>query len=278
VTQTHTGRTGGFTAAGLHLEDVSHSYGALRALNNVTLDVPAGTVCAILGPNGAGKSTLAATIAGVVTASSGSVLLDGDDLTKMPRYGRARRGIAFVPEGGALFPGLTVAENLLVGDRDTSRQERKATLDQAAELFPFLAKRWNERAGMLSGGEQQMVSLSRVLVRTSSVVIIDELSHGLAPAILDQLFSVLASFRGEMTLVLIEQYVKRAAELADQVVVLSLGEVAMARRAADVTLAEIEEAYELDASELDAPDTPNAPTVDGDVAGRNGHARSPSTS
>jgi branched-chain amino acid transport system ATP-binding protein len=238
----------GFAATSLRLEGLSHSYGALRALRDVTIDVPAGTVCAILGPNGAGKSTLAAAVAGVVKASSGAVLLAGEDVTALPRHGRARRGLAFVPEGGALFPGLTVAENLLVGDRDASRQERKETLEQAAAVFPFLAKRWNERAGMLSGGEQQMVSLSRVLVHSSAVVIIDELSHGLAPAILDQLFSVLATFRGDMTLVLIEQYVKRAHELADQVVVLSYGEVALERRAADVTLSALEAAYELDAT------------------------------
>jgi branched-chain amino acid transport system ATP-binding protein len=259
---------GGPAAASLRLDDVSHSYGALRALSHVTLDVPAGTVCAILGPNGAGKSTLAAAVAGVVKASSGAVRIDGDDVTAMPRYGRARRGVAFVPEGGALFPGLTVAENLVVGDRDASRRERKATLEQAAALFPFLAKRWNERAGMLSGGEQQMVSLSRVLVHPSAVVVIDEVSHGLAPAILDQLFAVLATFRGEMTLVLIEQYVKRARELADRVVVLSYGQVALDRRAGDVTLAEIEAAYELDATEVDAGE---ATVVDRDLAGRNGH-------
>jgi branched-chain amino acid transport system ATP-binding protein len=243
----------GFTAAPLRLENVHHSYGALPALRNVSLDVPAGTVCAILGPNGAGKSTLASAIAGVVPTSPGSVLLDGEDVSRLPRHARARRGLAFVPEGGALFPGLTVAENLVVGDRGASRQERKETLERAATLFPFLTKRWNERAGMLSGGEQQMVSLSRVLVHPSAVVAIDELSHGLAPAIVEQLFTVLASFRGDMTLVLIEQYVKRAHELADQVVVLAYGQVALQRRAAEVTLAELEEAYELDATDDGGP-------------------------
>ena len=109
---------------------------------------------------------------------------------------------------------------------------------------------------MLSGGEQQMVSLSRVLVHPSAVVAIDELSHGLAPAIVEQLFTVLAGFRGEMTLVLIEQYVKRAHELADQVVVLSYGQVALQSSAADVTLAEIEEAYELDLAEGGGPPAP----------------------
>jgi ABC-type branched-subunit amino acid transport system ATPase component len=251
--QTQASRKAAFTASSLRLEKVSHSYGALPALNDVTIDVPAGTVCAILGPNGAGKSTLASAIAGVVSATVGSVLLDGAEITGLPRYARARRGIAYVPEGGALFPGLTVAENLLVGDRGASRQERKETLERAAALFPFLTKRWNERAGMLSGGEQQMVSLSRVLIHPSAVVTIDELSHGLAPAIVEQLFTVLASFRGDMTLVLIEQYVKRAHELADEVVVLSYGQVALQGRAADVTLSEIEEAYELNATEAGGP-------------------------
>ena len=247
-----------FTAAPLRLTDLSHSYGALPALRDVSLDVPAGTVCAILGANGAGKSTLAAAIAGVVTTAPGSVVLDGEDISRLPRYARARRGLSFVPEGGALFPGLTVAENIVVGDRGASRKERKETLDRAAELFPFLRKRWNERAGMLSGGEQQMVSLSRMLVHPSAVVAIDELSHGLAPGIVEQLFTVLAGFRGEMTLVLIEQYVKRAHELADQVVVLSYGRVALQRSAADVTLAEIEEAYELDLADGGGPASPRA--------------------
>jgi branched-chain amino acid transport system ATP-binding protein len=167
-----------------------------------------------------------------------------------------------------------VAENLLVGDRGASRQERKQTLERAAALFPFLTKRWNERAGMLSGGEQQMVSLSRVLVHPSAVVAIDELSHGLAPAIVEQLFTVLASFRGDMTLVLIEQYVKRAHELADQVVVLSYGQVALQSSAADVTLAELEEAYELDVTEAGAP-AEDAPEPD---VRQNGDAASPSVS
>jgi ABC-type branched-subunit amino acid transport system ATPase component len=246
-----------FTAAALRLTDVSHSYGALPALRNVTIDVPAGTVCAILGTNGAGKSTLASAIAGVVQTSPGSIVLDGEDISRLPRHARAKRGLAYVPEGGALFPGLTVSENLVVGDRGASRKERKETLEKAADLFPFLRTRWNERAGMLSGGEQQMVSLSRILVHPSAVVAIDELSHGLAPAIVEQLFTVLAGFRGEMTLVLIEQYVKRAHELADEVVVLSYGQVALQRRAADVSLAEIEEAYELDLADAGGPPVPD---------------------
>ena len=221
---------------------------ALRALRNVTLEVPAGTVCAILGPNGAGMSTLASAGAGVFKASAGTVLLDGEDVTSLPIHARARHRLAFVPEVGAPFPGLTVAENLVVGDRGASRQDRREILEGAASLFPLLATRWHERAGMLSGGEQQMVSLSRVLVHSSAVVVIDEPSHRLARAILEQLSAVLASFRGEMTLVLIVQDVKCAGALANHVVMLSHGEVALARRADDVTLSEIEEAYEHNAA------------------------------
>jgi branched-chain amino acid transport system ATP-binding protein len=254
VTQAAKDQQPEFVAERLRLEHVGHSYGALRALHDVSFEVPAGTVCAVLGPNGAGKSTLAAAIAGAVRAG-GTVALGDRDLTPLTRFARARHGLAVVPEGGALFPGLTVAENLVVGERHPSRQQRNETLERAAALFPFMTKRWNERAGMLSGGEQQMVSLSRVLVRPSSVVVIDELSHGLAPAILDQLFAVLASFRGAMTLVLIEQYVKRAHELADDVVVLSYGEVALHRSAAEMTLAEIEASYELGAGEVELTPT-----------------------
>ena len=166
--------------------------------------------------------------AGVFKASAGTVLLDGEDVTSLPIHARARHRLAFVPEVGAPFPGLTVAENLVVGDRGASRQDRREILEGAASLFPLLATRWHERAGMLSGGEQQMVSLSRVLVHSSAVVVIDEPSHRLARAILEQLSAVLASFRGEMTLVLIVQDVKCAGALANHVVMLSHGEVALA--------------------------------------------------
>jgi branched-chain amino acid transport system ATP-binding protein len=226
---------------------LSHSYGSLEALRDVTLEVRAGTVTSVLGPNGAGKSTLASTIAGVITTEDGSVMLDGVDVSREPRYKRARRGIAHVPEQGAVFPALTVVENLVVGDRGASRRYRRAIVEEAAEIFPFLASRSRERAGMLSGGEQQMLSLSRVLVHKPSVVVIDELSHGLAPAILDRLFQVVSDFRGRMTFIVIEQYVKRAHDIADDVVVLSYGKVALAGPAASLSLTDIEGAYELNA-------------------------------
>jgi branched-chain amino acid transport system ATP-binding protein len=249
ATAKHAGRAE-LKAAGLRIDRLSHSYGALQALNDVTITIPAGTVCAVLGPNGAGKSTLASTIAGVIKTPPGTIRLDDQDISETAAYSRARLGVAFVPEGGAVFPGLTVSENLVVGDQGATRSYRKDITDHAAELFPFIGRRLKERAGMLSGGEQQMVSLSRVLVHDSSLVVIDELSHGLAPAILDQLFEVLSNFRGQKTFVVIEQYVKRAHAIADDVIVLSYGSIAFAGPANTITLTEIEEAYELNDQSL----------------------------
>jgi branched-chain amino acid transport system ATP-binding protein len=242
--------------AALSVRGLSHSYGALEALRDVTFDVPAGSVCAILGPNGAGKSTLASCVAGTIATRPGSVLLDGTDISEEPHFRRARRGVAYIPEQGAVFPALTVAENLVVGRAGLSRRGQQEAVDQAAAIFPFLGQRCRDRAGMLSGGEQQMLALGRILIQKSSLVVVDELSHGLAPAIVDKLFSVLAEFRGTTTFLIIEQYVKRSQEIADDVVVLSYGNLALAARASAVTLDELEDAYEIQARQLKAPGPP----------------------
>ncbi|HEY3976897.1 MAG TPA: ATP-binding cassette domain-containing protein [Streptosporangiaceae bacterium] len=244
----------------LSVRGLSHSYGALEALHEVTVEVAAGAICSILGPNGAGKSTLASCIAGTITTGPGTVLLDGTDISREAHFRRARRGIAYVPEEGAVFPALTVAENLVVGRRGLSGRQRRAVVDEAAAIFPFLGQRSGTRAGMLSGGEQQMLALSRFLVQKPALLVIDELSHGLAPAIVDQLFGVLAEFRGATTFVIIEQYVKRSQELADDVVVLSYGNVALATAAAAVSLDELEAAYEIQGRPADpAEPAPPAP-------------------
>ena len=153
--------------------------------------------------------------------------------------------MAFVPEGGAVFPALTVTENLCLGMKKLSRRGRSKVVDQAAELFRFLGARRNTRAGMLSGGEQQMLSLARILITQPKVAVVDELSHGLAPAIVEQLFETVAQSKGDTTFVLIEQYLGRAYRLADVIVVLSQGSPVYWGPAADTSIEELERLYRL---------------------------------
>jgi branched-chain amino acid transport system ATP-binding protein len=234
----------------VEVKDLSYSYGSLRALEHVSLSVAAGQICCVLGPNGAGKSTLGAIIAGALLSPPGSVFLDGEDVSDDPLHRRARRGMTYAPEGGAVFPALTVSENLCLGTRSLSRAKRNDVLAQAAEFFPFLTTRRGTRAGMLSGGEQQMLSLARILVTQPKVAVVDELSHGLAPAIVEQLFETLAAAKGRTTFVLIEQYLGRAYGLADLILVLSQGDPVHWGPAADTSTEELERLYRLHESDV----------------------------
>jgi ABC-type branched-subunit amino acid transport system ATPase component len=232
------------------VNDLSYSYGSLRALEHVSLSVESGQICCVLGPNGAGKSTLGAVIAGALLSPPGTVFLDGEDISQEPLHQRARRGMAYAPEGGAVFPALTVSENLCLGMKSLSRAKRNDVVDQASQFFPFLAKRRGTRAGMLSGGEQQMLSLARILVAQPKVAVVDELSHGLAPAIVEQLFETLAAAKGRTTFVLIEQYLGRAYGLADLILVLSQGDPVHWGPAADTSIEDLERLYRLDESDV----------------------------
>jgi ABC-type branched-subunit amino acid transport system ATPase component len=234
----------------VEVDNLSYSYGSLRALEHVSLSVEAGQICCVLGPNGAGKSTLGAIIAGALLSPPGTVLLEGEDTSQEPLHRRARRGMAYAPEGGAVFPALTVSENLCLGTKSLSRAKRNDVVTRAAEFFPFLAARRGTRAGMLSGGEQQMLSLARILVAQPKVAVVDELSHGLAPAIVEQLFETLAAAKGRTTFVLIEQYLGRAYGLADLILVLSQGDPVHWGPAADTSIEELERLYRLDESDV----------------------------
>jgi branched-chain amino acid transport system ATP-binding protein len=182
-------------------------------------------------------------MAGVFHTPAGAVQLDGDDVAGEGVCRRARRGVVYIPEGGAVFPSLTVAENLTVGDsKGTSDRD---VLDQAAGYFPFLAERRRQRAGLLSGGEQRMLALARILVTKPKLTVIDELSHGLAPVIVEQLFEALRSARGVTTFVLIEQYLHRAYALADSILVLSSGDALYSGPASGISIAEVEQMYSL---------------------------------
>jgi ABC-type branched-subunit amino acid transport system ATPase component len=229
----------------LEVRELSYSYGALSALREVSFRVEAGQICCVLGPNGAGKSTLGAVIAGALATPAGTVWLGGEDVSGESLHRRAQRGVAYVPEGGAIFPSLTVTENLCVGSKNLTRRKKAEVTDQAAAVFPFLGPRRNTRAGMLSGGEQQMLSLARIFTSQPSVVMVDELSHGLAPAIVEQLFDTVARLRGDITFVLNEQYLGRAHQLADMILVLSQGAPVYWGAAKDTTIEHLEALYRL---------------------------------
>jgi branched-chain amino acid transport system ATP-binding protein len=212
----------------LSVEDLDVAYGDAQALFGVGLEIAAGEAVAVLGPNGAGKSSLAAAIGGRVRPSGGRIRFQGRDVTGWPAHRLTRLGIAFVPEGRAIFPHLTVLENLRVRLRHAvPAGERSAALDRALAAFPLLAERRRQPAGTLSGGEQQMLSLARVLAAPPRLLIADEMSLGLAPIVVELVFDALTQARREgVTVLLIEQYVQRALDFADRSVILRRGHVA----------------------------------------------------
>jgi branched-chain amino acid transport system ATP-binding protein len=224
----------------LVVNDLSAAYGQLTALRNVSFTVEAGEILAIIGANGAGKSTLLKTIAGQLGAVTGSVVVDGNDVTSLSASARARRGILMVPEGRRLFPSLTVKENLQLGT--STRRKGDWNLATVCELFPLVAERLNRIAGQMSGGEQQATAIARALVGNPQVLMLDEISLGLAPAIVAGFYDRLGEItkRGT-TVILVEQDVKRALSVADQVHCLLEGQTSLAGR--DLDVAEIAAAY-----------------------------------
>jgi branched-chain amino acid transport system ATP-binding protein len=218
----------------LRVQDLEVAYGVARALFGVTFDVPKGSVTTVLGANGAGKSSLAAAIGGVVKPRSGLIEFDGVDITGLPAHKASKRGISYVPESRNLFPNLTVRDNLWAQLRFTlPRAERKDAFDRAIEMFPILGQRRNQKAGTLSGGEQQMLALSRVLAEPPQLLIADEMSLGLAPLMVDLVFESLGKIRDEgVTVLLIEQFVERALGFADEAVILRHGLVVWSGHAA----------------------------------------------
>lgn len=219
----------------LELRSVDAGYGAFRSLFDVSLAVAPGSAVALVGPNGAGKTTIARVASGLVAPSSGSVLVADHDMTGRPAYLYARAGVAHAPEGRSVFATLTVEENLVLSIRRVrGRGGVHAGLDRAYELFPILRDRRNQVAGTLSGGEQRMLAMARVLVDSPKVLVADELSLGLAPLIVEQIYESLTRLREAGTsLLVIEQHVAHALALCDRVVVLDHGSVSWSGRSAD---------------------------------------------
>jgi branched-chain amino acid transport system ATP-binding protein len=198
-------------------------YGSATVLRGVDLSVPAGSTVALLGANGAGKSTLLKTAAGLVRTTGGEIRLDDERIDRLPEHARADRGLCLIPEGHAIFRQLTVRENLAMYCRGRNVND---AVDRAASAFPILGERLSQTAGTMSGGQQQMLALSRALVLDARVVLADELSMGLAPVIVDEIFEVVSALRAEgRSLLIVEQFVSRALAVADYVYILHKGRV-----------------------------------------------------
>jgi branched-chain amino acid transport system ATP-binding protein len=213
----------------LNVEGLSASYDDLPVLHEVSLTVAAGEVVCVLGPNGAGKTTLLRAIAGELRPGAGRVMFRGEDITGRAADRIVPLGLALVPEGRKLFPGLSVAENLQLGAyHREARKVRDTTLAEVLELFPMLAERAGQPAGSLSGGEQQMCAIARGLMARPQLLMLDEPSLGLAPVIVDQVFALIRRLAGEgLTVLLVEQNVGEALELATRGHVLEQGRVVM---------------------------------------------------
>ena len=228
-----------------HALDIRHlqvSYGGLRALRDLSLVVPAGAVVALLGPNGAGKSTALRAISGIVRADSGTITVSGQRVERMPAYRIARLGVVHVPEGRGIFPSLTVRENLEMAVASVSHVDDP--IAEGAALFPVLGTRLRQLAGSLSGGEQQMLALARALMARPRLLMVDEISMGLAPIIVGQLFEALRSLAASGTsLLLVEQYVETALELADYVYVMERGAIVDVGESADMRTGGLATAY-----------------------------------
>jgi branched-chain amino acid transport system ATP-binding protein len=216
----------------LELRDIEASYGPFRSLFGVSLTVREKAVMALLGSNGSGKTTVVRVCCGLLAPTTGHLLYEGRDITGQRAYRLAQMGIVHAPEGRSVFSSLTVEENLVLTFRQVfGRKGAKGALDKAYELFPRLGERRRQVAGTLSGGEQRMLSLARVIVHAPKLLITDELSLGLAPVIIDEVYETLSTIHDAGTsLMIVEQHVHQALTLADDVVVLAKGRVTLAGR------------------------------------------------
>lgn len=226
----------------LTIQEVKTGYSKKQVLQGVSLSIEHGEIMAIIGPNGCGKTTTLKAIAGTLPCWAGSVKIDGWECQNIGPAQRMRHGLAFCPQGNRVFGSLTVRDNIDVGGRGLTRKVLANRRESVIELFPVLGNRQADLAGVLSGGEQQMLSLARALMGRPKYLMLDEPSLGLSPALLDDVFLRIEQIRKEANvgILVVEQKVRRVLNLADSVVALRLGKVAYAAQAADLQYNEAE--------------------------------------
>ena len=208
----------------LSLENMTCGYGNLTVVEALSIEISKGEIFALIGPNGAGKSSIIMSIAGHVEVKQGIIRFKGEDITNVPIIKRVGLGIAVVPEGRRLFSDMTVNENLAVGCYSLPKKELSRNRDKVLELFPRLAERIDHQASNLSGGEQQMVAIGRALMANPELLIIDELSLGLMPKVIDLCYQAIDTLKEQgVTILLVEQNTKRALEVSDRICVLESG-------------------------------------------------------
>ena len=220
---------------------MTSGYGEKIVVRNMSLTLPAGASMAILGPNGAGKTTFLKTCSGLLRPTAGQILVDGEDMTRRSTHERVKAGLCHIPDPRGIFPSLTVKENLIL---QAPRGQATASIDKAATAFPRLGQRLAQVAGTMSGGEQQMLAVARSYIQSPKVVLLDEVSMGLAPNLVDEIFEFLATLKSSgVALLVVEQFVHRALALADSVVVVARGTIRLAGRSDQFSEDEIFAAY-----------------------------------
>lgn len=225
----------------LELRNISAGYGDTAVLRDVSMWVPPSSVVALLGANGAGKTTLLRVASGLLKPTAGALHIDGADLTGRPPHTLARHGVCHVPEGRGVFPSLTVRENILM---QAAGGDVGEAVEKAVAAFPILGKKLNQAAGAMSGGQQQMLALVHAYVADPAYVLLDEVSMGLAPVVVDEIFGFLGELAASgCALLLVEQYVTRALELADYVYLMNRGRTEFAGEPGELDGARLMEQY-----------------------------------
>jgi len=222
----------------LEIKDLRVQYGKIEAIKGISFVVEQGEIVTLIGANGAGKTTTLKTISGLRPVSSGQIIYDGEDISKLPAHERVHLGISQAPEGRGIFPGMTVLENLEIGkySRKNRKNEMQEDLEKIYHLFPRLKERSSQAGGTLSGGEQQMLSIGRAMMARPKVLLLDEPSMGLAPMMIQNIFNIITEINVTLgtTILLVEQNAQQALQRANRAYILETGNVVKGAKASDL--------------------------------------------